>query len=202
MESTDEPAQSAERPKRKSISKRVRFEVFKRDGFRCRYCGRSSQDTVLHVDHIVPVCDGGESDQSNYVTACADCNQGKAGLAISEINPIDQLEREQLLKEQALAAMASTNAIAARSAMGKYIDRYYLDASGCTHISIQHSSMLRDFIDSAGANETMKWIDSACRKIPSRDPESHIRYMCGIRKAKKAALAGNVDNDVQRVSAV
>ena len=45
--------------KRKSITKSVRFEVFKRDGFKCQYCGASAPDVILEVDHIVPVAEGG-----------------------------------------------------------------------------------------------------------------------------------------------
>jgi len=30
--------------KRKSLSKKVRFEVFKRDSFQCQYCGASAPD--------------------------------------------------------------------------------------------------------------------------------------------------------------
>lgn len=44
--------------KRKSISKRVRFEVFKRDSFCCQYCGKSAPDVVLVIDHIDPVSNG------------------------------------------------------------------------------------------------------------------------------------------------
>jgi hypothetical protein len=32
----------------------------------------------LHVDHVTPVALGGTDDPSNLVTACADCNSGKA----------------------------------------------------------------------------------------------------------------------------
>ena len=39
---------------RKVISKRVRFEVFKRDNFKCQYCGSEAPRVVLHVDHINP----------------------------------------------------------------------------------------------------------------------------------------------------
>lgn len=35
--------------KRKSISKKVRFEVFKRDGFSCQYCGATPPGALLHV---------------------------------------------------------------------------------------------------------------------------------------------------------
>jgi len=35
-----------------AISKRDRFEVFKRDKFTCQYCGKAAPDVVLHIDHI------------------------------------------------------------------------------------------------------------------------------------------------------
>ena len=41
--------------KRKGISKKTRFDVFKRDSFTCQYCGKSAPDVVLQVDHINPV---------------------------------------------------------------------------------------------------------------------------------------------------
>ena len=62
---------------RKPISKKIRFEVFKRDSFRCQYCGRSAPDVILEVDHIVPVAEGGKNDVMNLITSCRDCNRGK-----------------------------------------------------------------------------------------------------------------------------
>ena len=41
--------------KRKSLSKKIRFEVFKRDKFTCQYCGKTAPNVVLEVDHIEPV---------------------------------------------------------------------------------------------------------------------------------------------------
>lgn len=64
-------------PKRSPLSKKIRFEVFKRDSFRCQYCGRSAPDAILEVDHIVPVADGGDNDIMNLITSCRDCNRGK-----------------------------------------------------------------------------------------------------------------------------
>ena len=46
--------------KRKPISKKLRFEIFKRDKFTCQYCGKMAPDVVLEVDHIKPVCKGGQ----------------------------------------------------------------------------------------------------------------------------------------------
>lgn len=55
----------------------LRFDVFRRDEFTCRYCGRSSPQVVLHADHIKPRSKGGEDTMDNLVTACTDCNYGK-----------------------------------------------------------------------------------------------------------------------------
>lgn len=62
---------------RKAISKRERFEILKRDGFKCRYCGRTPPEVTLEIDHLKPVAGGGCNCQTNLVTACFDCNRGK-----------------------------------------------------------------------------------------------------------------------------
>lgn len=62
---------------RKSTGKKLRFEVLKRDSFSCQYCGARAPDVLLHVDHIVPVVDGGKSDLMNLITSCQSCNGGK-----------------------------------------------------------------------------------------------------------------------------
>ena len=63
---------------RKQISTRTRFEVFKRDGFTCQYCGGKPPAAILHIDHITPVSAGGTNDLANLVTSCKDCNLGKS----------------------------------------------------------------------------------------------------------------------------
>lgn len=63
---------------RKNISKKTRFEVFKRDSFTCQYCGKKAPDAILELDHIKPVSKGGKETVLNYVTFCFDCNRGKS----------------------------------------------------------------------------------------------------------------------------
>lgn len=63
---------------RRPISKKLRFAVLSRDGFRCRYCGAGPEEQVLHIDHRVPVALGGTNDIDNLVTACLPCNLGKS----------------------------------------------------------------------------------------------------------------------------
>lgn len=90
--------------KRKALSKKDRFEVFKRDSFTCQYCGKKAPDVVLHIDHIEPVCDGGTNDFLNLVTSCRDCNSGKSNRKLTDTSVVDkqrkQLEELQEKKEQ------------------------------------------------------------------------------------------------------
>jgi len=62
---------------RLSLSPKIRYDVLRRDGFACQYCGRTGEDAVLEIDHIIPVSKGGTNDIGNLQTACRDCNRGK-----------------------------------------------------------------------------------------------------------------------------
>lgn len=79
---------------RKKISKKVRFEVFKRDSFTCQYCGAKAPDVVLQLDHIKPLAKGGAEDVMNYVTSCASCNSGKGATELSDASVIDKQRRQ------------------------------------------------------------------------------------------------------------
>jgi len=50
------------------MSKRLRFEVFKRDRFVCQYCGGQPPEVILVVDHIEPVAGGGANSIDNLIT--------------------------------------------------------------------------------------------------------------------------------------
>lgn len=84
--------------KRRPIKLNVRFKVFERDGFACRYCGQKAPNVVLHVDHIFPVSRGGPDHIDNLCTACSACNAGKSG------EPIDGVT--QLIAEQRCDAVS------------------------------------------------------------------------------------------------
>ena len=70
----------SKRRTRREISDRQRFRILVRDGFRCKACGASplNQPGIeLHVDHILPWSNGGETTDDNLETKCKQCNLGK-----------------------------------------------------------------------------------------------------------------------------
>lgn len=95
---------SALAAQRIAISKRVRFEVFKRDKFTCNYCGKSAPKVVLQVDHIEPVSKGGTNDLLNLITSCDACNAGKSNIELADDSVIAkqhlQITRLQERREQ------------------------------------------------------------------------------------------------------
>lgn len=80
---------------RTPISKKTRFEVFKRDQFTCQYCGASAPEVILEIDHIKPVSKGGTNDILNLVTSCRNCNRGKSKNELSD-NSVVKLQKKQL----------------------------------------------------------------------------------------------------------
>lgn len=80
--------------KRKGISKRVRFEVLKRDAFTCQYCGKVAPDVILHIDHIKPVSKGGNNGILNLVTSCQSCNSGKSNIELSDDSSIKKQQKQ------------------------------------------------------------------------------------------------------------
>jgi flagellar biosynthesis regulator FlaF len=94
----------SETSSRTSISKRTRFEVFKRDSFKCQYCGASGPEVLLEVDHVTPISKGGSDDIMNLITACKQCNLGKGAVRLDDKTALskkrNQLQELQERREQ------------------------------------------------------------------------------------------------------
>lgn len=65
---------------RAPISRGLRILVYKRDNFRCLWCGTSSR---LELDHIVPWSAGGSDTFDNLRTLCHDCNTYRSNKGFS-----------------------------------------------------------------------------------------------------------------------
>lgn len=185
---TSEPAV---KPKRRGISKKTRFEVFKRDGFRCQYCGAHPPEVILHVDHITAVAIGGENDQDNLVTSCEPCNLGKGArpLSVSPQSLSDKAKmiaerEEQLLGYQAIAE-------ARRNRIEDEVWRVLALLNGGRRVDSaprdEYASVQR-FIEALGLHEVLEAADIAMGA--SHSYKGPFRYFCGvcwnkIRSAKK-----------------
>ena len=66
----------------RSIPLSIRLDVLTRDGYKCVYCGRSSQQIDLEIDHIIPYSKGGSNQIDNLQSLCFDCNRGKGARII------------------------------------------------------------------------------------------------------------------------
>jgi len=85
QQATDKSAAERQKKYRDRLRKRgdkphlVRQHIHalqERDGTRCVYCGA---DNAGHVDHVVPLNDGGSNDIDNLALSCKQCNSGKGG---------------------------------------------------------------------------------------------------------------------------
>lgn len=108
-----------------AVSKRLRYEVLRRDNHACRYCGAAAPDAKLTVDHVIPTALGGSDDPGNLVAACVDCNAGK-----SSSNPdaplVGDVSDAALRWGRAVAEAADT--MATKLASERDIQAAFLDA--------------------------------------------------------------------------
>lgn len=175
---------------REQISKKLRFDVFKRDGFRCTYCGAVPSETVLlEVDHIHPVIEGGTNDGDNLVTACFDCNRGKGRRLLTAIpqsledKATETAEREAQIRAyyEILEAKKQRKDDELWSIADIYIQRYSDDS-----ILRSRLASIRTFLDRLDYYEVLEAMELATNKMYSKAPA--FNYFCGIcwRKIKRA----------------
>lgn len=168
--------------KRQSISKRNRFEVFKRDGFCCQYCGSTPPAVVLEIDHIQPVSKGGDNDIDNLVTACFDCNRGKTNNLLSEL-PETVKEKAELLREKE-EQLAEFNKLlrkkkARQTREINKIEKVFSDyfENKCFTQSFK-DSVRNNFLPYIHVSDLERAMGIACNKC--EEPESAVKYFCGI----------------------
>jgi 5-methylcytosine-specific restriction endonuclease McrA len=91
-----------------------RFEVLKRDGFVCQYCGAHPPNVLLEIDHIIPVKEGGDNDEGNLFTACLDCNRGKGAIPLSS-PPKTLAEKAKEIAEREAQLLGYRDVVQART---------------------------------------------------------------------------------------
>jgi len=167
---------------RKAISKKARFEVFKRDGFVCQYCGAHPPQAILHVDHIVPVAEGGGNEDTNLVTACDACNLGKSATPLTTVpaslsdRAAEVAEREAQLKGYAAVMVAQRERLDddAWDVATVFTDHFRKET-----IRKDWFASVKQFVEKLGAHECIRAMEIAtARKGYSEN--TCFRYFCGI----------------------
>ena len=171
--------ETEKRPKRKAISKTLRFEVFKRDSFKCQYCGAHPPSVVLHVDHILAVSRGGTNVIDNLVAACQPCNSGKGVRNLSTIpqslaeKASDVAEREDQLRGYQDILEARRERLDAEC--WRVLEAIYgplEKAKNVDYLSVQR------FIEAIGVHRALDAVDKSLGSNVS--PHNRFRYFCGI----------------------
>jgi hypothetical protein len=166
---------------RKPTSKRMRFEVFKRDNFECQYCGAKPPKVPLEIDHIVPVSKNGKTTKDNLITACFDCNRGKSNIKLTSIPTplIETIERKKIAQEQYLQYKKIL--LKEQRIIEKDIDEVeevYSSFFGYLFIK-SFRLTVKKFIKELGVNEVVEAMEKSCSKI-SHSKEYCKKYFCGI----------------------
>ena len=171
--------------KRNPLSRSRRFEVFKRDGFRCQYCGNAPPSVILEIDHIVAVSRGGVSDTDNLVTCCFDCNRGKAARSLSSVpqslkdKAAEVAEREAQLQEyqKILAARRERLEQETWDVAEIWVERFGEDG-----IRKDYFQSIKRFIEKLGLDDVLEAMEIAVNRKWSAN--SAFKYFCGICWAK------------------
>jgi len=167
---------------RKSLSKKIRFEVFKRDLFKCQYCGIEPPNGLLEVDHIIPVSKGGCNSEDNLITSCFDCNRGKSNIELTEITPSIN-NKYLVLKEKEEQLKQFENLIRNRRRkenkniikLEDIFNVFHPDSSWTENFKI---SIKRQFFTQLTYQEIEESLYIACEK--SLSAESCSKYFCGV----------------------
>lgn len=173
-----------------ALTKKKRFEVFKRDGFQCMYCGNAPPDVILEVDHIVPTSKGGEDELNNLLTACFGCNRGKSNIpldkapsALAENLEVLKQKEEQLREYNKYVAKLRRQQNKQISLILSAFDEY--DSEKGISTLLERSSLTR-FLSLLPLPEILDAIDCAFRKFDKRGvrPSQVVRYFYGVCWAK------------------
>jgi len=184
-----------------AISKRQRFEIFKRDSFQCVYCGRKPPEVLLTVDHLIAVSKGGGNDPINLATACQDCNGGKSNRPLTQLPPASattrQEQQERLDQLRALSELSIAKHEHEQE-MIEILSDHWMRVEGDDpeefRVSKKIEASLRMFLKRLPVDEILDAIDIA----HARHPECiNQKYFCGVcwkkirdREASKPANLG------------
>lgn len=162
------------------ISKKLRFEVFKRDEFTCTYCGQKPPAVVLECDHVIPVAKDGPDTIDNLTTSCFDCNRGKSDRSLGAV-PERIADRAELLAEREEQERAFARLLRSRrKRQDTAIDQIQQTLLGDTDLVFKDRFRLsvKNFLERLPVDRVQYAAELAYTRIHA--PEPRLKYFCGI----------------------
>ncbi len=161
-----------------SVSKRLRYEVLRRDNHACRYCGRTAPAVPLTVDHVVPTALGGSDEPQNLVAACVECNSGKS--ATPPGAPLVADVAQDAVRWARAMAAATADHVAEREVMERDVD--YVDDVWLTQFDRDERPSGWDHTVAQLFRAGLVYVDfeDAVAATVRADPRDPWRYFCGV----------------------
>lgn len=176
-----------------SVSKRLRYEILRRDNNTCRYCGESAPDVKLTIDHVTPVSLGGSDEPENLVAACPDCNAGKAASS-PEAPLVADVSNKAIRWSKAIQQAAMNEA--ARLDQKQQLTDYFYDEwhhrNGYQQCHARRYELPTDWAETVwrfyllGLNVTL--LDDAIDIAQPSQAYDKFKYFCGVCWTKVRAL--------------
>lgn len=171
-----------------AVSKRLRYEILRRDQHTCRYCGASAPDAPLRVDHVTPVALGGTDEPSNLATSCEPCNSGKSSSTVDAATVADV--SSDALRWAAAVQQAADDLRQQQSPKIAYRDGFREAWSGWTRevgwkterVELPDSwkGSLDAFYEAGLPHEVWPDIIEKAMTNPTVTVDNTFRYACGI----------------------
>lgn len=168
-----------------AVSKRLRFEILRRDNNTCRYCGRKAPEVEITIDHVLPQALGGDDSAGNLVACCWECNNGKTSIAPG--SPLVEQVNEDAIRWSAAMQAAIAKAEEDHEAVTVYREKFleaWNDYKRPAELDENWRVSLETFRTRGLPIEML--IDAAHRAMAKSNIGlgTKFRYMCGIAWAK------------------
>lgn len=172
-----------------AVSKRLRFEVLRRDNHTCRYCGASSPDVKMTVDHVVPTTLGGSDDPDNLVAACVDCNAGKSSVPAGA-PLIADVAQDALRWAEAVKFAAMLQKIS-REDLQRRVEKFeswwtawtWTDWKGDSHtfrLPEDWQYSIESLYDAGAGNDDIYHAVTVAMRANKVQADNRFRYFCGV----------------------
>lgn len=164
-----------------AVSKRLRFEIFRRDNHICYYCGRRPPEVELTIDHVVPTALGGSDVASNLVAACQECNGGKTSIAPD--SPLVAQVDEDAARWSAAMQAAIAKAEADHAAVAIYRDEFYDAWDSYRRPALLEENWRQSVENFRTRGLPIGLLTSAVHRamaMPQVKPDVKFKYMCKV----------------------